>query len=155
MRVVGVRLSGEAHPDADEMHTIDELDSVLENSDYVVLVLPQTQETQLVIGDAQLRRMRRDAVLINIGRGSAVDEIALAAALEAGTIRGAASDVFQREPLAEDHPLWAQRNAVITPHMAFDVDRWQRRVVDGFSENLARYRAGEPLINQIDKSKGY
>jgi phosphoglycerate dehydrogenase-like enzyme len=155
MRVVGVRLSGEAHPDADEMHTIDALDSVLENSDYVVLVLPETRETQLAIGAAQLRRMRPDAVLINLGRGSAVDEMALAAALEAGTIRGAASDVFQREPLAEDHPLWAQRNAVITPHMAFDVDQWQRRVVDGFLENLTRYRAGEPLINQIDKSRGY
>jgi phosphoglycerate dehydrogenase-like enzyme len=155
MRVVGARRSGEPHPDADEMHTLQDLDSVLPGADYLVLVLPQTDETRQVIGGTELRQMRPDSVLINIGRGSAVDELALAAALEARTIRGAALDVFQREPLPQDHPLWKQPNAVITPHMASDAVGWQLRLADVFSENLVRYRAGEPLLNQIDKTRGY
>jgi phosphoglycerate dehydrogenase-like enzyme len=137
------------------MHTLRDLDSVLRSADYIVLVLPQTEETEQVIGGTELRRMRRDSVLLNIGRGSAIDELALAAALEAGTIRGAALDVFQREPLAQDHPLWKQPNAVITPHMASDAVGWQGRLADVFSANLARYRAGETLLNQIDKTRGY
>jgi phosphoglycerate dehydrogenase-like enzyme len=155
MRVVGIRRSGEPHTDADEMHTLDNLDAVLESADYVVLVLPHTDSTRMVIGKAQLARMRPSAVLINIGRGSAVDELALASALESGAIRGAGLDVFQREPLAQDHPLWACPNAVITPHMASDADDWQRRLANIFGENLARFRAGEPVQNQIDKSRGY
>jgi phosphoglycerate dehydrogenase-like enzyme len=155
MRIVGIRRSGELHPDADEMYTLQDLDRVLQSADFVVLVLPQTHETRQIIGEAELRRMRPDSVLINIGRGSAVDELALAAALEVGTIRGAALDVFQREPLAQDHPLWSQPNAVITPHMASDADDWQRRLAEVFSGSLARFRSGEPVLNQIDKSRGY
>jgi phosphoglycerate dehydrogenase-like enzyme len=155
MKVVGVRRTGEHHPDADEMYSLNDLDTVLEAADYVVLVLPQTDSTRLVIGEAQLKRMRSDAVLINIGRGSAVDELALASVLQSGTIRGAGLDVFQREPLPIDHPLWACPNAVITPHMASDADDWQGRLVDVFTDNLARYQSGQPVLNQIDKMRGY
>jgi phosphoglycerate dehydrogenase-like enzyme len=155
MRVAGVRRSAEPHPDADEMYTLGDLDTVLATADYVVLVLPQTDSTRLVIGRAQLQRMRSSAVLINLGRGSAVDEQALASALQAGMIRGAGLDVFQREPLAENHPLWDCPNVVITPHMASDADDWRARLVDVFANNLARFRAGQPVVNQIDKARGY
>lgn len=155
LHVIGIRRSGESHPDADEVVTLHELPDVLRRADYVVMVLPQTDETREVIGERELALMRKDAVLVNIGRGSAIDEQALAHALASGRIRGAALDVFQREPLAQDHPLWAQPNAVITPHMASDADDWPRRLAQVFSDNLARYRAGEPVINQIDKTRGY
>jgi phosphoglycerate dehydrogenase-like enzyme len=155
MRVIGIRRSRESHPNADEMFTLDDLSVVLPRADYVVLVLPQTDVTRHVIGAEQLGMMRKDAVLVNIGRGSAVDEMALAAALEAGAIHGAALDVFEREPLAADHPLWSQPNVVITPHMASDADDWQGRLAAVFSDNLQRYRSGEPVWNQIDKVRGY
>jgi phosphoglycerate dehydrogenase-like enzyme len=155
MKVVGVRRTGEPHPDADEMYGLDDLDIVLGVADYVVLLLPQTDSTRLVIGEGQLKRMRSDAVLINLGRGSAVDELALASALRSGTVRGAGLDVFQREPLPKDHPLWDCPNAVITPHMASDADDWQGRLVDIFTDNLARFETGLQVLNQIDKMRGY
>jgi phosphoglycerate dehydrogenase-like enzyme len=155
MKVIGVRRTAEHHPDADEMYSLRELDNVLEVADYVVLLLPQTDSTRLVMGEAQLKRMRSDAVLINIGRGSAVDEQALASALRTGTIRGAGLDVFQREPLPKDHPLWDCPNVVITPHMASDADDWQGRLVDIFTDNLARFETAQPVLNQIDKLRGY
>jgi phosphoglycerate dehydrogenase-like enzyme len=155
MRVLGVRREGQAHPDADQIYGLRELPEVLRQSDYVVMVLPHTPETQKVIGEAELREMQSHAVLINIGRGSAVDEVALAMALEAGAIGGAGLDVFEREPLKSESPLWHAPNTVITPHMASDADDWQQRLAEVFSENLRRYRAGEPLLNQIDKVRGY
>ncbi|MFN0073945.1 MAG: D-2-hydroxyacid dehydrogenase [Chloroflexota bacterium] len=155
MGVLGVRRSGQGHPDADEMFSMQDLPTVLTRADYVVLVLPQTDETRLVIGTRELQMMRPDAVLINIGRGSALDEMALASALETRIIRGAGLDVFQREPLVPDHPLWAQSNVVITPHMASDADDWRRRLVQVFSDNLSRYQSGEPVSNQINKLRGY
>jgi len=155
MRVLGVRRGGSPHPDADEMFTLAGLPSVLQQSDYVVLVLPHTSETQGIIGEAELAQMRAHAILINIGRGSAVNEAALAAALESGRIGGAGLDVFEREPLSPDSPLWHAPNAVITPHMASDADDWQQRLADVFSENLGRYRRGEPLLNEIVKERGY
>lgn len=155
MRVVGVRRSGEPHPDADEIHTLSELPEQLGRADYVVLVLPQTNETKQLIGERELRLMRPSAMLVNVGRGSVLDELALAEALAAGTIAGAALDVFEREPLAEDHPLWNAPNVLITPHMASDADDWRQRVMDVFSENLRRYLANEPLLNVIDKQRGY
>jgi phosphoglycerate dehydrogenase-like enzyme len=155
MRVVGIRRSGEPHPDADEMFTLAALREQLGLADYVVLVLPQTDETRQLIGADELRLMRPSAVLVNVGRGSAVNELALAEALTAGTIAGAALDVFEREPLAEDHPLWTAPNVLITPHMASDADDWRQRIMDVFSDNLTRYLENQPLLNVIDKQRGY
>lgn len=155
MRVLGVRREGAPHPDADQIFARDELPTVLRQSHYVVLVLPHTPETQNVIGEAELREMRSESVLINIGRGSAIDEDALAAALKTRAIGGAGLDVFEREPLKPESPLWHAPNTIITPHMASDADDWQQRLADVFSENLRRYRQGEPLLNQIDKARGY
>lgn len=155
MRVVGVRRGGESHPDADEVYRPSELDQVLPRADYLVLVLPQTNGTRGLIGARELRLLPREAVLINVGRGSVLDEQALAVALREGVIAGAALDVFEREPLAEDHPLWTAPNVIITPHMASDTDDWRERILDVFSDNLRRHRDGEPLHNVIDKQRGY
>jgi len=99
--------------------------------------------------------MKRDAVLINVGRGSLVDEAALVDALRAGRIRGAGLDVFAVEPLPAGHPLWALPNVLITPHVSAATHRFWEREVALIEENLARYLAGRPLLNLVDKQAGY
>jgi phosphoglycerate dehydrogenase-like enzyme len=99
--------------------------------------------------------MRRDAFLINISRGSAIDEGALIAALTDGVIGGAGLDVFATEPLPADSPLWRLPNVIIAPHLSGNTDQYSRRFTDLFLENLARFRAGEPLRNVVDLARGY
>lgn len=99
--------------------------------------------------------MRPNAFLINISRGSTVDEAALIAALAAGAIAGAGLDVFETEPLPADSPLWRMPNVIISPHVAGDTDQYSRRFTDLFLDNLARFRAGEPLRNVVDVARGY
>ena len=99
--------------------------------------------------------MKPDACLINVGRGALVDEVALAAALREKKIGGAALDVFPKEPLAADSPLWDMPNLLITPHTAALTDKLWERHYALFSENLRRYLSGEPLLAVVDKRKGY
>ncbi len=99
--------------------------------------------------------MKRTAVLVNVGRGPVVDEAALVAALQEGRIRGAALDVFETEPLPEGHPFWGLDNVLLSPHCADHVPGW---VADGtrvFLKNLRRFTRGEPLLNVVDKTRGY
>jgi phosphoglycerate dehydrogenase-like enzyme len=99
--------------------------------------------------------MKQGAVLVNVSRGKLLDEAALLAALDAGRLRGAALDVFEREPLEPSSPLWGRKDVVITPHVSgFFADYW-RDVVDLFSDNLRRYEMGQPLRNVVDKRAGY
>jgi phosphoglycerate dehydrogenase-like enzyme len=99
--------------------------------------------------------MKPSAYLINVGRGPQVDEAALADALRAHRIAGAALDVFEREPLPADSPLWTLENLLITPHTAGLTDKLWHRHYDLFSDNLRRYLAGKPLQFIVDKHKGY
>jgi phosphoglycerate dehydrogenase-like enzyme len=133
----------------------DAIDWVLERSDYGVVTLPHTPETRGLIGRAQLERMRRSAVLINVGRGSVLDEAALADALTAGRLRGAALDVFAREPLPESSPLWSLPNLLIMPHVSGASRNFWRRQTELIEANLDRYLAGRPLLNVVDKDAGY
>jgi phosphoglycerate dehydrogenase-like enzyme len=127
----------------------------LPHADIVVLAAPQTPQTRGLIGPEALAAMRHEAVLVNVGRGKLVDESALAAALTAGTIGGAALDVFDTEPLPADSPLWSMPNVLITPHMAgFRSDHWDA-VTTLFAENLRRFAAAESLLNPVDKAAGY
>ena len=99
--------------------------------------------------------MRPSAIFVNVARGRLIDEAALVAALERKQIAGAGLDAFEQEPLPPDHPLWRLPNVLITPHTAaFAGDYWGP-VIDLFLENMARYRAGEPLVNVVDKAVGY
>lgn len=132
-----------------------ELNAVLAQSDFVVLAPPLTPETTGMLGAAQFRAMKKDAYLINVGRGALIDEAVLLKALEEGEIGGAALDVFAQEPLPAESPLWNAPNLLITPHSAGFTDRMWERHYELFSENLRRYRRGEPLLGRVDPSAGY
>lgn len=141
--------------DAHELLPPADLPYLLAESDYVVLATPLTPETRGLIGAGELARMKRDAVLINIGRGQVVDEGALIGALQAGSIAGAALDVFQQEPLPAESPLWGMENVIVTPHFSAGSDRYQDRLADMVRDNLRRYLADEPLRNVVDLHRGY
>jgi phosphoglycerate dehydrogenase-like enzyme len=132
-----------------------ELDQLLHQSDFVVLAAPLIEATERLINASRLAVMKPSAYLINVGRGPQVDEAALADALRAHRIAGAALDVFEREPLPADSPLWSLENLLITPHTAGLTDKLWHRHYDLFSDNLHRYLAAEPLQFIVDKHKGY
>lgn len=154
MRVIGTRRSG-AESGVDQVYPADQVATVLEQSDYVVLSVPQTSETIGLVGTRELAVLKPGAVLINIARGTIVDESALTEALRSGRLAGAALDVFTREPLPADSPLWDMPNVLVTPHSMSTACDENERLTDLFCDNLRRYLKGEPLRNQIDKVRGY
>ena len=156
MRVIAVR----EHPEkgsegADAVFGAVQIDEVFRQADYIVLAAPVTASTKAIANAERLAFMKRDACLINVGRGQLVDEPALAAALREKRIGGAALDVFPKEPLAADSPLWDVPNLLITPHTAALTDKLWERHYALFSENLRRYLSGKPLLSAVDKRKGY
>ena len=156
MRVAAVKRDPARGADcADRVYSPQQLPLLLQESDYVVLAAPDTLETRHLIGEAALRHMKPTAFLINVARGSLVDTEALVRALEAGTIAGAALDVTDPEPLPPEHPLWKLPNVIIIPHLAGATDRYWQRQTELLQENLRRYLAGEPLLNLVDKKRGY
>ena len=132
------------------------LDLELPSADVVVLTTPLTPETQTLLTAERLALLPPGAIVSNIGRGALIDETALVAALQSGRLRGAALDVFQREPLASDSPLWHLPSVLHTPHMAGVSPRlfWDR-LSALFMDNWTRYRAGDSLRNLVDKHAGY
>lgn len=166
MRVLGVARrartavggkTGGGSPDAafERVVGIDELHAVLPEADYVVLILPLTSETRGLFGAEALARMKRTARLINVGRGAVADEAALVEALRSGRIAGAALDVFADEPLPADHPFWDLPGVIVSPHMSGDFIGWREAVPALFVENFRRWLAGSPLLNVVDKERGY
>jgi len=157
MRVSAVRRHPDApHPDwVESVHGAGELAAVLPLADVVVLAAPLTPETRALIGPRELRLMKPTAILVNVARGKLVDEKALVEELVNGTIGGAALDVFEHEPLDPSSRLWDLPNVLITPHTSgYREDYWDA-VVDIFIENARRLEAGQPLINVVDKERGY
>jgi phosphoglycerate dehydrogenase-like enzyme len=132
-----------------------ELHEMLGRCDYVVIAMPLTPATLHLIGEAELRAMKPTSYLVNIARGPIVDEGALVRALRGGWIAGAGLDVFEEEPLPSDSPLWDLENALISPHVAGFTPRYDERATALFVQNLARYLAGEPLLNRVDREQGY
>ena len=131
------------------------LHDLLADADVVVLAAPQTTETRGLIGEAELGRMKRSAMLVNVSRGALIDENALVRALRSGALAGAALDVFRDEPLGADDPIWDVPNLLITPHVSgFRHDHWDAAVAL-FAENRRRFAAGQPLLNVVDKRAGY
>jgi phosphoglycerate dehydrogenase-like enzyme len=124
--------------------------------DWVILAVPATPETDKMIGATELAAMKPSATLINIARGSVIDQDALVTALEAKTIAAAVLDVTEPEPLPADHPLWSLDNAHITMHLSGRAqDKMFVRSAQRFLENLKRYQAGEPLAFQVNLERGY
>jgi phosphoglycerate dehydrogenase-like enzyme len=156
MRVTGVRRHPErATAGVERMVGPAELDAELAEADAVVLTVPLTDETQGLLDAERIGRMKPGAVLVNIGRGGTVDEAALAAALTEGRLRGAVLDVFETEPLPAGSPLWGAPHLLVTAHYAGATPRYGERAMALALDNLARYRAGEPLRNVVDKRLGY
>ncbi len=157
MRVWAVKrdpAAGEAG-DVDRLFGPQDLEQVLKGSDYVVITVPSTAETEGMIGAGELALMKEGAVLINVARGSIVDETALVEALEAGAIRGAGLDVYQEEPLPPSSPLWGLDNVCLTPHIGGVSPRFWERETELIIENARRYIAGEPMLNVVNKTAGY
>ena len=155
MHVIATRRSSEAVEDVVVLRGENALQQLLSGSDYVVLALPSTAQTQGLIGASELALMREGAVLINVARGNVIDEGALIAALESRRLRGAALDVFGKEPLPADNPLWTLDNVLITPHVSATSPRYWEREAELMLDNLHRYLAGRELRNVVDVSAGY
>ncbi|SPE45646.1 D-isomer specific 2-hydroxyacid dehydrogenase, NAD-binding protein [Candidatus Sulfotelmatobacter sp. SbA7] len=157
MRIIATRENPEkGRPDGvEQVYASTEINTLLELSDYVVLAAPTTPATTGLINAKRLAHMKPDAFLINVGRGPLVDEAALAVALRSKKIGGAALDVFGQEPLPAESPLWDLENLLLTPHTAGLTDRLWERHYALISENLRRYRAHQPLLALVDKTKGY
>jgi phosphoglycerate dehydrogenase-like enzyme len=154
MRVIGTRRS-RTDSGVDELFGADQVKTVCSQSDYLVLCVPHTPETVSLVGALELAAVKPGAILINIARGTIVDEAALIDALRTGKLAGAALDVVSREPLAFDSPLWDMPNVLVTPHSmstALSENDW---LTDLFCDNLRRYLDGKPLRNQVDKVRGY
>jgi len=148
-RVVGVRRRPSGTEEADKMVTTDELAQVLPHADVVVLCAPANPTTSHLADLAFFEVMQPSALLINIGRGSVVDEGALVAALDAGKLAAAVLDVFETEPLPADSPLWSHPKVTVTPHDSANSDRRVLRQFELFTDNLGRFRRGEPMRNVV------
>ena len=139
----------------DEVWPVSQLDDLIEQSDVVVIATPFTAETRHLIGPVELAKMKPDAYLIVVSRGGIVDEDALAEALRNDHLAGAALDVTRPEPPNPDSPLWDCPRLLLTPHTAGASARKERRVVEIFRDNILRFQGNEPLLNLVDKSRGY
>lgn len=156
MIVSGVgRMERNGDPDFEQIYAGRDLNSALPQADYVIVIVPLTEQTYRMIGNEQFKAMKPSARLINVGRGATVDETALITALQAGKIAGAALDVFENEPLPPESPLWSMPRVLISPHMSGDFFGYENALADCFFENYHRYRANKPLLNIVDKSLGF
>jgi len=155
---IGIRRKYSDKPEyLDELHLMEQLEDVLPRADVVALSLPETKLTNRIINRETLQLMKKDAVLINVGRGSAVDTDALCDALESGCLFGAALDVTDPEPLPKEHRLWKTRNAVITPHVSggFSLQATHDRIIRICADNLKAYLAGKQPTRVVNRSEGY
>jgi phosphoglycerate dehydrogenase-like enzyme len=141
--------------DFGHIYAIDELHERLPGADYVVLITPLTEQTRNLFGAAEFAAMATHARFINIGRGPLVVEADLLEALHSGQIAGAALDVFVEEPLPKESPFWRAPNCLVSPHMSGDYAEYEAAMADQFMANWARYLAGEPLLNVVDKKLGF
>ena len=156
--VTGVNRSGRVpDPVYDRVMPMAELDRVLPETDILVMSLPSTPETVGVLSRERLALLPESAILVNVGRGSAIDQDALMDALNAGRLAGAALDVMTPEPLPADHPLWTTKNLLITPHVAGNMTLGYtcNKTVSMFCDDLENYAEGRPLKHLVDLKRGY
>ncbi|HEY2803215.1 MAG TPA: D-2-hydroxyacid dehydrogenase [Actinomycetota bacterium] len=154
VEAVGTRARGPEEP-FQRIHGPESFHEALGAADYVLDAMPLTPRTNHAFDARAFAAMKPSARFLNVGRGGTVDTEALVDALRRGAIAGAALDVFEEEPLTENHPLWSLPNVIVSPHMAGDVADWEERVVEVFLDNLARFADGRTLRNVIDKERGF
>ena len=153
---VGVRYTPSKGGPTDEVYGFEEgaVHAALSRSDYVVVACPLTDRTRGLLGEPEFATMPPNAVLVNAARGGIVDTAALVAALRSNTIRGAALDVTDPEPLPGDHPLWTLENCLVTPHTGGHTPKHWDRLADIVAENVDRLDAGTALVNEVHTSEG-
>lgn len=155
--IIGIkRRPGQVPQDIDELHTMDDLDKLLPKADVVLSVLPDSKATRNIFNKDRFEKMKNTSILLNAGRGSAVNTEDLCEALIQGQIYGAGLDVTDPEPLQTQHKLWNVENVIITPHVAGDFHHPATlyRIVDIIAGNLQRYLEGEQLTNIVDTTTG-
>ena len=155
MRVIGTRRATGALAHVERVYAPEETDEVLAQSDFVVLLLPATPETESIINATRLARMKKTAWLLNFGRGALIDDAALVAAAKSGTIAGAILDVFRQEPLPKDDPFWGTENILVLPHIGGLHPARDSMVAALLVENLRRFLDGAPLKEVVDRKAGY
>mgnify|MGYP001827130787 FL=1 len=153
VKVAGLSRSGTAVEGFDHVYGPDQLQDFLSFPDYLVCTLPDTEETAGLLDRKAFNLVKPGTYLVNVGRGSVLDEEALVEALKSGQLSGAALDVFQEEPLPPESHLWHAENLLITAHVA--ASSWPRDIARIFLENYRRYTAGRDLLHQIDFNRGY
>jgi phosphoglycerate dehydrogenase-like enzyme len=156
MRVWAVTHSGRSDSDmAERVLQTPQLHDALPQADFVVVAAPATPETRNMLGEREFALMKPSAYLINVARGTLLDEPALISALERNVIAGAALDVTVKEPLPPESPLWKMNNVVITPHVSGATESTWEREEELMAENLTRWFAGRELLNRVDLTRGY
>jgi phosphoglycerate dehydrogenase-like enzyme len=154
MRVVGLKRNPVESEWIDQCYSNNGLEKLLNESDFVVIATPLTTDTIKMIGEKELKCMKKTAVLINIARGGIVDEEALQRALEEKVIAGAGLDVTDPEPLPQDSPLWDMPNVIITPHIAAHSPYYMDRA-EVIKRNMERFTKDQELLYEVDKNRGY
>lgn len=156
-RVVGISRSGTPRPAFDEVYPIAQLDELLPQTELLIMALPETPETVGLLSRERIALLPEGAYVVNVGRGSAVDQEALAEALNGDRLAGAALDVCVPEPLPENHFLWDTKNLLLTPHCSGNLTLGYTcdRNVELFLTDLANYAAGRPLNGLVDRKRGY
>ncbi len=158
MRVIGVRRDanrGDGGPGVARVVSSDRLIEVAREADYLAVTAALTPQTRGMVSAEVLGALKPGAWVINIARGPIIDEAAIAAALKEKRIGGAALDVFDTEPLPAESPLWSLDNAILTPHVSNSSPRIRERSLALVTENVRRFKAGEPLLNVVDRAAGY
>lgn len=156
MKTIGVNRSGEDVQWADEIYTLKDFEKALPKADFIVSVLPSTEETKHLLEKRHFDLMKDTAVFINIGRGDLVKEDVLLQALKENTIAHAYLDVFYNEPLEKEHPFWSMGNVTVTPHISSLTRNYMPRSFEIFKHNLHTYiKKGADYINLIDMDRGY
>jgi len=157
MRVIATKRdpTNPASVKIDRLIASTDLNQLLAESDFTVLSLPLTKETEGMIGEKQLKSMKPAGILLNVSRGRIIQENKLVQALKQGWIAGAGLDTFENEPLPENSELWNLKNVIITPHIAGDTPHYPERLTSIFTENLNRFIHKQPLINVVNKNLGY
>lgn len=155
VRLEGLNTTGRAVDGYEACYPIDQLRDRIPHWDALVLTAPDTPQTRHLIDENVLQNAREDLLLINIGRGSLIDESALIPFLETNKTAAAALDVFETEPLPQDSPLWTLPNVIVSPHVSASSNQVADRLAALARENLSRLQTGQPLVNEIDVDRGY
>jgi phosphoglycerate dehydrogenase-like enzyme len=155
MRVIGTKRSPEPLANIDKVYPQEATDEVLGASDFVLLLLPSTRETENLIDAARLRAMKPSAYLINFGRGALIVDEDLIAAVKAKTIAGAVLDVFREEPLPATHPFWQTDGILVLPHIGGGHPNRSASIAEVFVDNARRFLDGKPLNAVVDRARGY